>query len=93
MLLSNTLKSMPKILVDLNECKNLNSAIYLSPVKKNDGKIELDKSSEVKVAWQYQAGLTTQLPSAFMYVLFGMFENLLPKELKKNIVIPNNVIL
>ena len=34
MLFSNQLKQMPKILVDLNECKNLNSAIYITSVKK-----------------------------------------------------------
>lgn len=90
MLFSNQLKTMPKILVDLNECKNLNSSIYLTPVKKDDGKIEMDKSSEKKVAWQYQAGLTTQLSSAFMYGLFGRFSDLLPKEMKRKVTLPES---
>lgn len=93
MLFSNMLKTMPKILVDLNECKNLNSSIYMSPVKKDDGKIEMDKSSERKVAWQYQAGLTTQLSSAFMYVLFGMFNDRLPKEMKRKINLTESITL
>lgn len=90
LLFSNSLKSMPKILVDLNECKNLNSSIYLTPVKKDDGRIEMDKSSEKKVAWKYQAGLSSQLASAFMYGLFGMFSHLLPKEMKKQINLPES---
>jgi hypothetical protein len=45
----------------------------MSPLKKTDGRIELDKSSERKVALKNQAGLTTQLPSALIYLLFGRY--------------------
>lgn len=75
-------RSLPHMWVDENECKNLVSAIHLSPLKKRaDGRIELDKSSEVKVPKQYQAGLTTQLPSALIYLLFGVFACKLPSEM------------
>lgn len=73
--------SLPKVLIDENECKDLCSAIMLSPRKKNlDGRIELDKSSEVKVPLKLQAALTTQLPSAFIYLLFGLYGDRLPSE-------------
>lgn len=73
--------SLPKILIDENECKDLCSSIMLSPRKKNiDGRIELDKTSEVKVPLKLQAGLTTQLPSAFIYMLFGLYGDRLPSE-------------
>lgn len=93
LLFSNKFRNIPKVLVDLNECKNLNSSIYLTPVKKDDGKIEMDKTSEKRVAWQYQAGLTTQLSSAFMYVLYGMFSHLLPREMKKETILAESIIL
>lgn len=85
MIFSEQFKTMPKIRVDLNECKNLNSSIYLTPVKKDDGKIEMDKSTEKTVAWKYQAGLTPQLASAFMYSIFTMFSDRLPKQMKKRV--------
>jgi hypothetical protein len=73
--------SLPKIIIDENECKDLCSSIMLSPRKKNiDGRIELDKTSEVKVPLKLQAGLTTQLPSAFIYMLFGLYGDRLPSE-------------
>lgn len=65
--------ALPQVLIDENECKNLCSSIALSPVKKTDGRIELDKTSERKVPLRKQAGLTTQLASAFIYLLFGRY--------------------
>jgi hypothetical protein len=65
--------ALPEILIDENECRNLCSAIMLSPLKKTEGRIELDKSSEKKVPLKNQAGLTTQLPSALIYLLFGRY--------------------
>lgn len=53
--------ALPVCRIDENECPNLCSAIPLSPLKKTDGRVELDKSSEVKVPLKHQAGLTTQL--------------------------------
>lgn len=72
--------AVPRVTIDENECKNLCSSIMLSPRKYTDGKIELDKSSERKVALHLQAGLTTQLPSALIYLLFGRYSDRLPTE-------------
>lgn len=93
MLFSGRYKSLPEILIDENECKNLVSAIQLSPKKKNlDGRIELDKTSETKVALEYQAGLTTQIPSALMYLLYGVFADRLPDEMKNIPELPEIII-
>ena len=72
--------SMPRVLIDDVMCPNLCSAIMLSPKKTTDGRIELDKSSERKVQLRHQAGLTTQLPSALIYLLFGRYSGLMPSE-------------
>lgn len=72
--------AFPRVLIDENVCPNLCSSIMLSPRKKTDGKIELDKTSEKKVALKYQAGLTTQLPSALIYLLYGLYSERMPNE-------------
>lgn len=64
---------LPQILIDENECPNLCSSIPLCPLKRTDGRIELDKTSEIKVPLQRQAGLTTQIPSALIYLLHGLY--------------------
>ncbi len=92
MILSESLRSFPRLRIDENECPNLSSAINLSPVDRSDGKIALDKSSERKVAFQHQAGLTTQLPSALMYLIFGHYAHLLPKEIKNMPDIMGNLV-
>lgn len=79
---------LPQVLIDENECKNLCSAIMLSPLKKTEGRIELDKSSEKKVPLKQQAGLTTQLPSALIYLLFGRYGNKVQAELSS---MPDNL--
>lgn len=82
LLLFNETKSyLPKIRIDENERKNLCSAILISPLKKVDGKIELDKSSEVKEPLKRQAGLTTQLPSAMIYLLWGLYGDIARNDL------------
>jgi len=91
MLLAEDLRTLPKLRIDNNECSNLVSAIHLTPVKRDDGKIEMDKTSEKRVALQYQAALTPQLPSALTYLLFGLYEKLLPREMKKGVSIPSNI--
>jgi len=91
MLLAEDLRSLPRLRIDSNECPNLVSAIHLTPVKRDDGKIEMDKKSEKQVALEYQAGLTPQLPSALTYLLFGLYEKLLPREMKKGVSIPENI--
>ncbi|MDA3824137.1 MAG: hypothetical protein PF450_16205, partial [Bacteroidales bacterium] len=87
-LLSEELRFTTRIRIDSNECSNLVSAIHLTPVKRDDGKIEMDKSAERTVALQYQAALTPQLPSALTYLIFGLFANQLPSEMKKGTQIP-----
>ena len=81
-------KSMPIVRIDENECLNLCSAIMMSPRKKTDGRIELDKSSEVKIPYNKQAGLSTQLPSALIYLLYGLYGERLPSEFND---IPDNL--
>jgi hypothetical protein len=80
--------NMPEVLIDENECPNLCSSIMISPMKKTDGKIELDKSSEKKIPYNKQAGLSTQLPSAAIYMFFGLYGDRLPAEFSN---IPDNL--
>ncbi len=80
--------AVPRVTIDENECPDLCSAIMLSPRKYTDGKIELDKTSERKVALHLQAGLTTQLPSALIYFLYGRYSEQLPSEYS---VIPGDI--
>ena len=84
-------RNIPRIRIDSNECKYLCSAIKLSPMKRVDGYIELDKTSEDKVPLQNQAGLTTQLPSAAMYLLFGLYEKYLPNNMRRVQSMPDNI--
>ena len=85
-------RDTPRIRIDENECPNLVSSIHLSPLRHtDDGKIELDKSSEDKVALPYQAGLTTQLPSAMTYGLYGLFSNFLPNNIRRKQTMPDNI--
>lgn len=91
---SNKSHAIPRILIDENECKNLVSSILLSPLKNTGGKIELDKTSEKKVALHRQAGLTTQLATALIYALYGLYADKIPENLL-NIPadIPNNMLV
>jgi len=70
-------RSRYDILIDRNECEALISSINHSPIKKNEKKVELDKSSE-KLPFEDQAFYSTQISSAFMYLLWGKFNHLLP---------------
>lgn len=91
-LFGEELRNTPRIKICENECPNLVSALHLSPLRRtDDGKIELDKTSEDKVALPYQAGLTTQLPSALTYGLFGLFQNFLPSNIKRKQTMPDNI--
>jgi len=80
--------AVPRVTLCENECPNLCSSIMLSPRKTTDGKIELDKSSERKVPLHLQAGLTTQLPSALIYLLYGRYADRLPSEFSQ---LPDNL--
>ena len=73
--------ALPHVFIDENECPNLCSAIPLSPRKSTNGRIELDKSSEVKIPLHRQAGLTTQSPSAFIYLMYGLYGDAVLNEL------------
>lgn len=77
---SDKSNAIPRVTIDENECPNLCSSIMLSPRKYTDGKIELDKTSERKVPLHLQAGLTTQLPSALIYLLHGLYYASMPSE-------------
>lgn len=68
------------ILIDRNECEELVSSINHSPLKRTDGKIQLDKSSEKELEYKEQALYSTQIATAFMYLLWGEFKHLLPSE-------------
>ena len=81
MLFSERSPLLPRIRIDENECKDLCSAIMISPLKKTNGRIELDKSSEKKQQLKNQAGLTTQLPSAMIYLLYGLYADAVKAEL------------
>mgnify|MGYP007124781737 FL=1 len=72
---------LPRVRICENECKNLCSAILISPLVKKGNSIELDKSSEKKEPLKRQAGLTTQLPSAMIYLLYGLYGNIAKSDL------------
>ncbi len=92
MIFSDEYNHMPTVTIDENECANLISSIFLSPKKIDEhGRITLDKTSERKVSKQFQAGLTTQLSSALMYLLFGRYNNRLPSEVSRSSSAPSNM--
>ncbi|MDR1339564.1 MAG: hypothetical protein LBK58_05895 [Prevotellaceae bacterium] len=66
-----------KILIDRNECEALVSSINHSPLKRHEGRVILDKSSE-RLPFEEQAYNSTRLASAFMYLLWGEYSKLLP---------------
>lgn len=84
-------RQTPRIRIDANECPNLVSAIQISPRKETNGDIELDKSSEIKIPIHLQAGLSTQIPSGFMYLIFGKFERYLPNKTGGVPSLPENI--
>lgn len=75
-----------KILIDRNECDALVSSINHSPLKRHEGRIILDKSSE-RLPFEEQAYNSTQLASAFMYLLWGEYSKLLP-DTDQGMIIP-----
>lgn len=66
------------ILIDENECESLISSIYHSPIKRSEGKILLDKTSEKILDYKDQRLYSTQIATAFMYLLWGEYKKLLP---------------
>lgn len=67
-----------RMLIDGNECERLVSSIYHSPLKRSDGRIYLDKSSEKELEYEDQAMYSTQIATAYMYLLWGEYKKLLP---------------
>lgn len=70
----------PRIRICQYECEELISSIWISPLKRNEGKIELDKSSEKKLNFKDQAFWSTQIATSLMYLLFGLYEKFLPNK-------------
>lgn len=83
-LLSERDKNIPKIRICQFECERLISCIFMSPILREKGSgINLDKRSEVKLDYEDQQWWSTQLPSAFMYLLFGMYEKYKPTHIEE----------
>jgi hypothetical protein len=85
-LFSSPSEKQDKILVDKNECEELISSIYHSPVKKTEGKIMLDKSAERKLDYKDQIYWSPQIASACMYLLWGMYKKYLPASENSEII-------
>ncbi|MDA3912281.1 MAG: hypothetical protein PF448_13085 [Bacteroidales bacterium] len=68
----------PKMAICQNECEELISSIRHSPLKRKDGRIQLDKKSEDELDLEDQAFWSTQIATAFMYLLYGLYEKHLP---------------
>lgn len=77
-LLAENERSVPRIRIDANECPNLVSAMYCCKKIPGSSPVELDKSPEKKVEIRLQAGLTPQIPSAIMYLVWGLYEKWFP---------------
>ena len=67
-----------EMLICRNECEEPVSSIKCSSLKKTDGKIALDKSSEANLYYEEQAFWSTQIATAYMYLLWGEFNKYLP---------------
>jgi hypothetical protein len=67
-----------EILIDENECAELVSSINSAPLKRTEGRIELDKSSESELDYPDQAMWSTQIFTAAMYLLWDEYKHLLP---------------
>lgn len=86
-LLSEREKNTPRVRICQNECEELVSSIYMSPLKKNDnGGYELDKSSEKLLDYEDQAFFSTQIATSLMYLIYNLYEKLLPEGASKETV-------
>ena len=84
MLFGKTHGSKTDILIDRNECEALVSSINHSPLKRDGKRLELDKSSE-KLDFEEQVMYSTQLSSAFMYMLWGLYNGIMPASDRRKI--------
>lgn len=79
LLLGERDKKAPKLRFCQFEAERTISCIYMSPIKREKGSgVDLDKSSEVKLDYEDQQWYSTQLPSALMYLIFGLYEKFTP---------------
>ncbi len=79
-LLANIEKRVPRILIDTNECPNLIPALISCAKVPGSTPVELDKSSEKKIPLSQQADRTPQIPSALMYMVYGLYSRFLPSK-------------
>jgi len=77
-LLANNERNIPRILIDANECPYLISAIHSCKKVPGSSPVELDKKSEKTVPLHLQMGLTPQIPSGMMYMVWGLYSRYLP---------------
>jgi hypothetical protein len=66
-----------RILIDRNECEALVSSINHSPLKRHEGRVMLDKTSE-SLPFEEQVFNSTQIATALTYLLWGEYHKLLP---------------
>ena len=78
---------MPTPYICQYECEELISSIYMSPLKRTDGVIELDKSAEKKLDYEDQAYWSPQIATASMYLFFGLFEKFMPNAAKQSVAL------
>lgn len=84
MLFGKTHGSKTDILIDRYECEALVSSINHSPLKRDGKRIELNKDSE-KLEFDEQVMYSTQISSALMYLLWGMFNGIMPASDRRKI--------
>lgn len=77
-LLANNERKIPRILIDANECPYLISAIHSCKKVPGSSPVELDKKPEKTVPIHLQMGLTPQIPSGMMYMVWGLYSRYLP---------------
>jgi hypothetical protein len=71
-----------KLRIDSTNASDLISSINMSPLKKTDGVVQLDKSAEKTLPFDQQATLSPQIATACMYLIFGLYEGYLPGKYK-----------
>lgn len=87
MLFGGGFERLPSMSICQYECEELISSIYMSPLKRTDGVIELDKSAEKKLDYADQAFWSPQIATAFMYLLFGLYEKFMPDSASESVMI------
>lgn len=70
--------------IDSTNASDLISSINMSPLKKTEGFIQLDKSAEKTLPFEQQATMSPQIATAYMYLTFGLYESYLPDKYATN---------